>query len=212
MHLNQYIDHTLLKPIATKSQIKEIMDEAIKFSFKSICVNPAWVKYCALYLKDYPVMVCTVVGFPLGANDTEIKCAETKKAVEDGADEIDMVINIGALKDKNYNLVENDIRQVVKAASGKTVKVIIETCFLTDEEKVKVCELIINAKAHFVKTSTGFGSGGATLKDVALLKKTVNEKLLIKASGGISNSSDALEMIKAGANRLGTSKGVEILK
>lgn len=212
MHLNQYIDHTLLKPIATKSQIKEIMDEAIKFSFKSICVNPAWVKYCALYLKDYPVMVCTVVGFPLGANDTEIKCAETKKAVEDGADEIDMVINIGALKDKNYNLVENDIRQVVKAASGKTVKVIIETCFLTDEEKVKVCELIINAKAHFVKTSTGFGSGGATLKDVALLKKTVNGKLLIKASGGISNSSDALEMIKAGANRLGTSKGVEILK
>lgn len=206
------IDHTVLKPVATKEQVLQLCKEALENKFASVCINPWFVKLVAQELKGSEVKTCTVIGFPLGANTTEVKVFETKQAVEEGAEEIDMVINIGALKEGNLEYVENDIAQVVKASQGKLVKVIIEACFLTDEEKVTACELSKKAGAHFVKTSTGFGTGGATAADVALMRKTVGDSVGVKASGGVRNLQDALTMVEAGANRIGTSSGLSIIQ
>jgi len=208
------IDHTLLKADATEEQITVLAQEAKEYSFASVCVNPTWVKKAAELLKGAPeVKVCTVIGFPLGATTSAVKAFETTNAIENGADEVDMVINIGALKDKNYDLVQSDIQAVVDAAKGKAlVKVIIETALLTDEEKAKVSELAVKAGADFVKTSTGFSTGGATVEDVALMRKTVGPNIGVKASGGVRNTSDAQNVIEAGATRIGASAGVSIVK
>ncbi|MGG0451630.1 deoxyribose-phosphate aldolase [Priestia megaterium] len=208
------IDHTLLKADATEEQITVLAQEAKEYSFASVCVNPTWVKKAAELLKDAPeVKVCTVIGFPLGATTSAVKAFETTNAIENGADEVDMVINIGALKDKNYDLVQSDIQAVVDAAKGKAlVKVIIETALLTDQEKAKVSELAVKAGADFVKTSTGFSTGGATVEDVALMRKTVGPDVGVKASGGVRGLEDAKAMIEAGATRIGASSGVSIAK
>jgi len=205
------IDHTLLKADATRNQIEKLCSEASEFEFASVCVNPTWVKYSAELLKDSKVKVCTVIGFPLGASTSEVKAFETKNAIENGAEEIDMVINIGALKNQEFDLVRDDIKQVVDAANGTLVKVIIETCLLSDEEKVKACELSVEAGADFVKTSTGFSTGGATAQDVALMRKTVGPTVGVKASGGVRNLQDMQKMIEAGATRIGASSGVAII-
>lgn len=205
------IDHTLLKAVATREQIEKLCREAAEYHFASVCVNPCHVAYAAEMLKHTGVRVCTVIGFPLGANTTEAKAFETRDAIANGARECDMVINIGALKEGNIALVEKDIHAVVKAAAGVTVKVIIETCYLTDEEKKLVCHAAARAGADFVKTSTGFGTGGATEHDVALMKAAIPEKMKVKASGGIHNYSEALAMIEAGASRIGASAGIAII-
>lgn len=209
--LNKYIDHTLLKPETQVEQINQLCEEAKQYQFASVCVNPTWVAHCSELLKDSDVKVCTVIGFPLGATTTETKAFETKNAIENGADEIDMVINIGSLKDRRYEEVEDDIKAVVDAANGKTVKVIIETSLLTKEEKQKACELAKKAGAHFVKTSTGFSGGGATVEDVRLMRLAVGPEMGVKASGGVRNLEDAQAMIKAGATRIGASAGVQIV-
>lgn len=211
MNLNKYIDHTLLKPQATKDDILKLIEEAKEYDFCSVCVNPTWVSLAAEQLKNTDVKVCTVIGFDLGATTTESKVFETSNAIENGADEIDMVINVGALKSKDYAFVKKDIEEVVKAANGKTVKVIIETCLLTKEEIVEVCNIAKEAKADFVKTSTGFNSGGATVEDVKLMKETVGQ-MYVKASGGIRDFDTAMKMIEAGADRLGVSAGIQIIK
>ncbi|AKF95271.1 deoxyribose-phosphate aldolase [Brevibacillus laterosporus] len=210
----KYIDHTALKPDITKDMIVKLCEEAKEYRFASVCVNPTWVSLCAELLKEAPeVKVCTVIGFPLGANTPELKAYETTNAIENGATEVDMVINVGALKDKNDQLVEQDIRAVVEAAKGKAlVKVIIETCLLTEEEKVRACELAVKAGADFVKTSTGFSTGGATAEDIALMRKTVGPELGVKASGGIRSYADVEKMLQAGACRIGASAGVSIVK
>jgi len=212
MNYAKMIDHTVLKADATKEMVTIIIKEAIKYEFASVCINPTWVSYASEMLKDSNVKVCTVIGFPLGANTSAVKAFETKDAINNGADEIDMVINIGALKDKNYQLVEDDIRAVVEASDGKTVKVIIETCLLTEDEIVKASELAMNAKATFVKTSTGFSTRGATVKDVVLMKQTVGDVVEIKASGGVKTKEDLEAMVEAGATRIGTSSGVSLVK
>lgn len=212
MNLNKMIDHTLLKPEATKEMIENLCREAKEYDFKSVCVNPYWVSTAYEELRDSDVLVCTVVGFPLGATTKETKFFETDFAVQEGADEIDMVINVGALKSKQYDVVLEDIKSVVQAANGRTVKVIIETCLLTDEEKVKACELSKEAGANFVKTSTGFSTAGANVEDVELMKSIVGDALEVKASGGIRDLDTALKMIEAGATRLGVSAGVQIMK
>lgn len=212
MKYNKLIDHTTLKPDTTQEVVVKLCDEAMEYDFASVCVNPTWVKFCAEALKGSDVKVCTVIGFPLGANTSAVKAFETTDALNNGADEIDMVINIGALKDLDYKLVYEDIKAVVEAAKGHTVKVIIETCLLTDEEIIKVCELAKEAKATFVKTSTGFSTGGATPKDVALMKKTVGDDLEVKASGGVRNYQDMIAVVEAGATRIGTSAGVDLMK
>jgi deoxyribose-phosphate aldolase len=208
------IDHTLLKADATKEQIVTLCEEAKEYSFASVCVNPTWVKTAAELLKETPnVKVCTVIGFPLGATTSETKAFETKNAIENGANEVDMVINIGALKDKQDDLVQQDIKAVVDAAKGKAlVKVIIETSLLTDEEKKRACELAVKAGTDFVKTSTGFSTGGATVEDISLMRETVGPDLGVKASGGVRSREDALAMIEAGATRIGASSGVAISK
>ncbi|MFZ7127890.1 MAG: deoxyribose-phosphate aldolase [Desulfobacterales bacterium] len=206
------IDHTLLKPEATSSQVREVCSEARKLGFASVCVNPCHVSTAVHKLRDTPVKVCSVIGFPLGANRSIIKAAETLQAVSEGADEIDMVMAVGALKEKRHDQVEAEIRSVVEAAGHATVKVIIETCCLTDDEKVTACQLAARAGAAFVKTSTGFGSAGATAADVRLMRSTVGNALGVKASGGIRTLDQALEMLAAGATRLGTSAGVAILE
>jgi len=207
------VDHTLLRADARKEEITKLAEEAKEFSFASVCVNPTWVSYASELLKESTVKVCTVIGFPLGANTPEVKAFETKNAIENGADEVDMVINIAALKDNNNELVERDIRAVVEAAKGKAlVKVIIETCLLTDEEKVRACELSVKAGADFVKTSTGFSTGGATVEDVALMRKTVGANVGVKASGGVRNLKDLENVVSVGATRIGTSSGVKIVK
>ncbi|MEH7107670.1 MULTISPECIES: deoxyribose-phosphate aldolase [Bacillaceae] len=208
------IDHTLLKADATKEQIVKLAEEAKEYTFASVCVNPTWVKTAAEALADKPeVKVCTVIGFPLGASTTETKAFETKNAIENGAGEIDMVINIGALKDKQDDLVEQDIRAVVEESKGKAlVKVIIETCLLTDEEKIRACRLSVKAGADFVKTSTGFSTGGATVEDIRLMRETVGPEIGVKASGGVRSREDALAMIEAGATRIGASSGIAICK
>jgi deoxyribose-phosphate aldolase len=212
-HLTSMIDHTLLKPEATTAQIELLCDEARRFGFASVCVNPTHVRLCARLLRGSPVRVCTVVGFPLGANLPDVKAFETQQAIRDGATEIDMVINIGALKDKNTHLVAHDIAAVVSAAhaSGALVKVIIEAALLTDEDKVTACRLAKDAKADYVKTSTGLGPGGATEHDVALMRQTVGPEMGVKAAGGIRILEDAQKMIEAGATRLGTSASVKIV-
>ncbi|WP_454388753.1 deoxyribose-phosphate aldolase [Streptococcus sp. Marseille-Q8145] len=212
MKLNKYIDHTLLKPDASQEQIETLIEEAKKYDFASVCVNPTWVSFAAQALKGTDVKVCTVIGFPLGANTPELKAFETSDAIQNGADEVDMVINIGALKSRNFDLVERDIRAVVEAAKGTLVKVIIETCLLTDDEKVKACQIAQKAGADFVKTSTGFSTGGATVADVALMRKTVGPDMGVKASGGARSYEDALAFIKAGATRIGASSGVAIME
>ncbi|MBY0416224.1 MAG: deoxyribose-phosphate aldolase [Bdellovibrionales bacterium] len=210
--ISRSIDHTLLKPEATFSQIHHLVEEAKKYNFFSVCVNPTYVATCAELLKGSGVQVCTVVGFPLGASSTATKAFETVHAIKDGASEIDMVINIGALKSQKLLLVEEDIREVVYAAEGKVVKVIIETSLLTNEEKIIACQLAEKAGANFVKTSTGFNGGGATVEDIILMKESVSTSVEIKASGGIRDLEIAKKMLAAGASRLGTSAGVAIVK
>lgn len=211
--LAQMIDHTLLKANATEAEIIKLSEEAKEYKFASVCVNPAWVKTAAEVLKDVPeVKVCTVIGFPLGANTSDVKAFETKNAIENGANEVDMVINIGALKTKQYDVVENDIKAVVEAAKGKALtKVIIETSLLTDEEKEIACKLAVQAGADFVKTSTGFSTGGATKEDIALMRKVVGPSIGVKASGGVRSLEDAQTMIEAGATRIGASSGIAIV-
>ncbi|MCY9181714.1 deoxyribose-phosphate aldolase [Bacillus haynesii] len=207
------IDHTVLKPDTVKSEIETLCKEARVYGFASVCVNPCWVKLCAELLKDSEVKVCTVIGFPLGATSSETKAFETKQAIADGAGEVDMVINIGALKDCDTGVVEHDIRAVTDAADGKAlVKVIIETSLLTDEEKRQACELAVKAGADFVKTSTGFSGGGATVRDIKLMRDAVGPDIGVKASGGVRDKESALAMIEAGATRIGASAGVSIVK
>lgn len=212
MNINKYIDHTLLKADARHYEITKVLDEALQYDFASVCIQPCHVNYAAQYLKDSDVKVCTVIGFPLGANTTATKVFETKDAIANGADEIDMVMNIGALKDGKDDIVFNDIKSVVEAAQGKIVKVILETCLLTANEIVKACQLCMQAKADFVKTSTGFSTSGATVEAVELMKATVQEKMQVKAAGGIRNYDDMIKMIQAGASRIGTSAGCQIMK
>ncbi len=209
----QYMDHTVLKPATTKSTVAKFCAEAIKYKFASVCVNPTHVKFVADKLAGSGVKTCCVIGFPLGANTTFIKGVEAMEAVKNGADEVDMVINIGALKDKDYELVYEDIKAVVDAAHPKAiVKVIIETSALTDEEKVRACELAKRAGTDFVKTSSGFGEGGATVEDVRLMKRTVGENIMVKASTGINDRAMCDQMLAAGAVRMGTSKGIIIIE
>ena len=212
MKLNKFIDHTLLKPGATVKDIIKLCEEAKKYDFKSVCVNPTHIEHAKELLKGTDVLVCTVIGFPLGANTIETKVFETEDAISKGADEIDMVINIGRAKISDFNYIEKEIRAVVNASNGKTVKVIIETCLLTDEEKTRCCEAALNAKASFVKTSTGFSTCGATIEDVRLMRKTVGDLLGVKASGGVRSKQDMLKMIENGATRIGASSGVKIME
>ena len=209
--INTYIDHTLLKPESTQEQIKQLTDEAKAYHFASVCVNPTWVAYAKEQLKDSDVKVCTVIGFPLGATTSQTKAFETQDAIANGADEVDMVINIGKLKSKQYDEVEDDIRAVVEASGDKLVKVIIEACLLTNDEKVKACQLSVAAGADYVKTSTGFSLHGATIEDVALMRQTVGPDIGVKAAGGARSLADAEAFIAAGATRIGTSAGVAIV-
>lgn len=212
MNLEKYIDHTLLKAEATTEQVKKICEEAKQYRFASVCINPYYTSLVSKELKGTDIKTCVVIGFPLGANTKEVKAFETKQAIENGAQEVDMVINVGALKEKNYEAVREDMEAVVKAADKKAlVKVIIETCLLSDEEKVKACEIAKAAGADFVKTSTGFSTSGANSHDVALMRKTVGEGMGVKASGGIRDYDKAMEMVKAGANRLGVSASIAIV-
>ncbi|UCZ55235.1 deoxyribose-phosphate aldolase [Bacillus shivajii] len=206
------IDHTALKAETTKEQIEALCAEANEYKFASVCVNPTWVETAAELLKGSGVDVCTVIGFPLGANTPEVKAFETTDAINKGATEVDMVINIAALKAGNDELVERDIRAVVEAAKGKALtKVIFETCLLTDEEKERACRLSVKAGADFVKTSTGFSTGGATVEDIALMRKVVGPEIGVKASGGVRSLADAKAMSEAGATRIGASSGVSIV-
>ena len=206
-----HVDHTLLKQESTWEQIKAICDDGIKFNTASVCIPPSYVKECADYCGD-KLAICTVIGFPNGYNTTACKVFETADAVKNGAEEIDMVINIGWLKDKRYDDILNEIKEIKKACNGKILKVIIETCLLTDEEKIKMCELVTASGADFIKTSTGFSTAGATKDDVALFAKYVGKDVQIKAAGGISSLEDAEDFIKLGATRLGTSRIVKIAK
>lgn len=211
VELAKIIDHTILKPEATKDQVEKICREAIEYNFASVCVNPANVKFASEILKNSDVKVCTVIGFPLGANTTKVKEFETKDAIENGATEVDMVINIGKLKEKDYEYVKKDIEAVVNATTENVLtKVIIETCLLTDEEKIIACKLAKEAKADFVKTSTGFSTGGATPSDLKLMRETVGEEMGVKASGGIRTLEDAIQAVKSGASRIGASASISI--
>ena len=212
MNLNKFIDHTVLKADTPKAKVQQIIDEAIQYDFMSVCINPTWVSFAAEKLVATDVKVCTVIGFPLGANTSTVKAFEAAEAIKNGADEVDMVINIGAAKDGDWDLVESDIQAVVDASKDVTTKVIIETSLLTDEEKVKACQAAVRAGADFVKTSTGFSTAGATVADIALMRQTVGPDLGVKASGGVRSIADAQAMIEAGATRLGTSNGVDIMK
>jgi deoxyribose-phosphate aldolase len=208
----RYIDHTLLKPEATKEQIETLCQEAVQYGFYSVCVNSSWVGHCARKLRGSAVKVCAVVGFPLGAMDSRTKAFETRNAISDGASEIDMVINVGALKSGDIKRVEEDIRAVLRACRQTTVtKVIIETALLTEEEKVLACQVVKKAGADFVKTSTGFSTAGATPEDVALMRRVVGPEMGVKAAGGVRSLEDAVKMIQAGATRLGASSGVAIV-
>lgn len=212
MEFNKYFDHTLLKPDATLPEIEKLCSEAARYRFASVCVNPAYVGAAKEFLKDTDVEVCTVIGFPLGANTPAVKAFEAMEAVKMGATEIDMVIAVGPLKDRRDDYVEAEIKLVKQACSDNILKVIIETCLLTDEEKERACRLCVAAGADFVKTSTGFGASGATAGDVRLMKATVDGKAKVKAAGGIRDAATAKAMIEAGADRIGASKTIEILK
>jgi deoxyribose-phosphate aldolase len=209
--LARMIDHTLLKPTSTEKDVIKLCQEAKTYRFAAVCVNPTYVSLAAKLLKNTDVKVCTVIGFPLGATTTEVKAFETENAIKNGAQEVDMVINIGMLKSGNYAFVKRDIEAVVKAARDAVTKVIIETCYLTDKEKVKACMLAKKAKVGYVKTSTGFGSQGATIADVKLMRKAVGEGVGVKAAGGIRTFADAVAMIEAGATRIGTSNSFSIM-
>lgn len=212
MNLNKYIDHTVLKADTSKAKVQQIIDEAIQYDFMSVCINPTRVSFAAKQLATTDVKVCTVIGFPLGANTSAVKAFEAADAIKHGADEVDMVINIGAAKDGDWDLVESDIQAVVDASGDVLTKVIIETSLLTDEEKIKACQAAVRAGADFVKTSTGFSTAGATVSDIALMRQTVGPDMGVKASGGVRSIADAQAMIDAGATRLGTSNGVDIMK
>lgn len=212
MNLAKLIDHTILKPVATQEDVRRLCEEARQYGFFSVCINPFWVSYAKELLKGSDVKVCTVVGFPLGANTTAVKVYETQDALKNGADEIDMVINIGALKAQDYKTVLEDIKAVRQACLGHVLKVILETSQLTDEEKVKACELCAEAGADFVKTSTGFTGGGATAPDVALMRKSIPSHMQVKASGGVRTREDFDAMVTAGATRIGASSGVKIIE
>lgn len=205
------VDHTLLAQTSTWEQIKEILDDGMKYETASACIPPSFVKRAKEYVKG-SLFICTVIGFPNGYNTTDVKVFETEEAVKNGADEIDMVINIGDLKDKKYDSILNEIKNIHKACNGKLLKVIIETCLLTDEEKIKMSEIVTESGAEYIKTSTGFSTSGATLEDVSLLKKHIGKNVKIKAAGGISSFEDAEKFIEAGADRLGTSRLVKIMK
>lgn len=209
---NKYIDHTLLKAFATNEEIKKLCAEAKEHNFKSVCVNPYYIPLAKRELANSDVLVCTVIGFPLGANSIDTKVNETIDAIKNGADEIDMVINISRAKDHDFDYLEKEIFAVVNAANEKTVKVIIETCYLTDEEKIEACKAATRARANFVKTSTGFGTGGATLEDVRLMKANIASDMEVKASGGVKNHKQLVEFIEAGATRIGTSSGIQLIK
>jgi deoxyribose-phosphate aldolase len=210
--LAKLIDHTLLKPESTSAMVEQLCKEAIQHHFCSVCVLPTFVAQAAGLLKDSDVKVCTVIGFPLGATETRVKEVETEVAVEQGADEVDMVLNIGLLKSAELVKLKDDIAAVVGAAEGKTVKVILETCLLTDEEKIQACKICVEAGADFVKTSTGFSTSGATIEDVRLMRETVGPDIGVKASGGVRDYQTACAMIDAGATRLGTSSGMLIVE
>ena len=212
MKINQYIDHTLLKPESRQDQIDKLIREAKTYNFASVCINPTWVSYAAKALEGTDIKVCTVIGFPLGATTSAVKAFETKDAISHGADEVDMVINIGQAKSGHFAFVEEDIRAVVEASGGKLVKVIIETCLLTDKEKIKACQAAVAAGADFVKTSTGFSIAGAKLEDVRLMRQTVGPDVGVKAAGGTRSLEDAQAFIEAGATRIGTSAGVTIME
>jgi deoxyribose-phosphate aldolase len=211
-NINRYIDHTLLKPEATAEQIEKLCQEAIQYRFFSVCINPGNISIAKKFLGTTDVAICTVIGFPLGANTTETKVFETKNAISLGANEIDMVLNIGAVKSGNWKLVEDDIRAVKNACQEKVLKVIFETCLLTDEEKKMCAQVSERAGADFIKTSTGFSSAGATYDDVSLMRAAVTSKVQVKASGGVRDLSTALKMIELGATRLGTSSGIAIIE
>jgi len=211
--LSKYIDHTLLKPETTKDMVKTLCEEAKEYGFYSVCINPTYVNFAKEQLKDSDVKVATVIGFPLGSTMKEVKAYESENAINNGADELDMVINIGALKDKDYDLVKEDIEEVVNAAKGTAlVKVIIETCLLNEEEKKMACKLAKEAGADFVKTSTGFSTAGATKEDVKLMREVVGDKMGVKASGGIRDYETAVKMIEVGATRLGASSSIKIIQ
>lgn len=212
MGLNKYIDHTILKATASSSDVQKLCEEAIEHEFYSVCVNGCYVADAKQLLQGTDVKVAAVVGFPLGAMTTAAKVFEAKEAIENGASEIDMVINVAKLKDGEFEYVENEIRQIKEAIGDNVLKVIIETCYLTDEEKVKACELSLVAKADFVKTSTGFGTGGATYEDVKLMKSVVGDNAKVKASGGVRDKETAQKYVELGAERLGTSSGIDIVK
>ena len=212
MELNKYIDHTILKATASSADVQKLCEEAIEHEFYSVCVNGCYVVDAKHLLQGTDVKVAAVVGFPLGAMTTAAKVFEAKEAVENGANEVDMVINVAKLKDGEFDYVENEIRQIKEAIGDNILKVIIETCYLTDEEKVKACELSLVAKADFVKTSTGFGTGGATYEDVKLMKSVVGNNAKVKASGGVRDKETAQKYVELGAERLGTSSGIDIVK
>lgn len=209
--LARMIDHTLLRPYATIREIEKLCEEAKKYSFYSVCVNPYYIPFVKEFLNGTDIKICTVIGFPLGANTTKVKVYEVREALSLGAEEFDMVINLGALKDRKKEYLIKEIKEIVEAAEGNTVKVIIETCYLSDEEKIWATEIVKEGGAHFVKTSTGFGTSGATESDVKLLKEIAGDKLKVKAAGGIKSLEQALKMIEAGAERIGTSNGVSII-
>lgn len=212
MEYNKLIDNTLLKADATKEQIIALCEESKKYDFKSVCINPDFISLAKENLKGSDVLICTVIGFPLGSMTTKAKAFEAKDAIEEGADEIDMVINISALKDKNYEYVLNDIKAVREATKGHTLKVILECCLLTKEEIVKACELCVEAKVDFVKTSTGFSLWGAKVEDVKLMREIVGPEMGVKAAGGVRTHEEMLEMVKNGATRIGTSSGAKLMK
>lgn len=213
MRIQKFIDHTLLKPQASEEQVKKVCDEAREYGFYCVCVNPYYTAFVRKALEGTNVKTCVVVGFPLGATTKEVKVFETNQAIENGAQEIDMVINIGALKDKKYDVVKDDIQGIVDAAKGRAfVKVIIETCLLNEEEKIKACQIAKEVGADFVKTSTGFSTGGATIEDVKLMREIVGNNMGVKASGGIRTREDAETIIKAGASRIGASASITIVE
>lgn len=212
MNMNKLIDHTLLKPDATEAQITTLCHEAKTYDFKSVCVNPSRVALCHALLANADVLVCTVIGFPLGATSTQAKVEEAKIALADGADEFDMVLNIGWVKEHRYDAVEAEIRQVKQAVGDHVLKVIIEACLLSDDEKVMACEAAVRGGADYVKTSTGFSVHGATVQDVELMKKTVGTRAKVKAAGGVRNTDDLVAMVHAGADRIGTSAGVKLMQ
>ncbi len=212
MEYNKYIDHTNLKAFASLEDIVKLCSEANYYKFKSVCVNPAYIETCKELLKGSEVLICTVIGFPLGQNTTDVKKFEVTDAIAKGADEVDVVLNVAEMKNKNYDYILNELTEIVKASDGVLVKLILETCYLTKEEIVKACELATKAGIDYVKTSTGFGTSGATVEDVKLMKESISENMKVKASGGIRTKEDFLKMIEAGASRIGTSNGVSIME